>query len=362
MTPRPLPLILAILSAGAAAIHFAAMGEHFALAWTHGAFFAAVGWAQLVWSGAVLVRPSRTVALAGIAGNLLVVAVWAVSRTVGVPFGGPPEPVGVPDGLATGLELLLVCCALMLAERTEHAPLTRAKTALLALMSAGVAAAVGVSTLPAFAGHHHGTAEAAAGTPHEHDGAAPQSQAAPQGHQHGADPQAPPPTKGERAAADVLVAATKREVPKRWPTIDKAMKAGYEVAIDTGGVVHMTNMPWIIDDGELDPTRPESLVFYRKPQGGDILLGAMFIMPPGRPGPAVGGSLTHWHAHNDLCGATKGVVQIKADGTCPSGSTKMPMTPEMLHVWVVDYPDGPFGDATAPALRTAIGNLLAKGA
>lgn len=356
MTPRPLPLILAILSAGAAAIHFAAMGEHFALAWTHGAFFAAVGWAQLVWAGAVLVRPSRTVALAGIAGNLLVVAVWAVSRTVGVPFAGPPEPVGVPDGLATGLELLLVCCALMLADQSESAPLTRAKTALLALMTAGVAAAVGVSTLPAFAGHHHEGTEAAeaagAAVPQNHNN----------NHNHGADPQAPPPTKGERAAADVLVAATKREVPKRWPTIAKATKAGYEVAIDTGGVVHMTNMPWIVDDGELDPTRPESLVFYRKPQGGDILLGAMFIMPPGKPGPAVGGSLTHWHAHNDLCGATKGVVQIKADGTCPTGSTKMPMTPEMLHVWVVDYPDGPFGDATAPALRTAIGSLLAKGA
>lgn len=355
--PAALPLILAVLSAGAAAIHFAVMGDHFALSWTHGAFFAAVGWAQLIWAGAVLVRPGRAVALAGIAGNVLVVAAWALSRTAGLPFGpgaGKPEPAGLPDGLATALELALVCCALILTERAEPSPLTRIKGALVGLMTVLVAAGAAVTALPALAGHTHEggpTAQAA------------QAAEVQQGHQHAADPNAAPPTQGERAAADLLVANTKRELPQRWPTIKAASKAGYEIAIDTGGVIHMTKMAWIVDDREVDPTRPESLVFYRKPQGGDILLGAMFIMSPGKKGPAIGGSLTHWHAHDNLCGAQKGgVVVVKADGTCPSGSSKIPMTPEMLHVWVVDYPDGPFGDATAPALRTAIGTLLAKGA
>lgn len=350
--PAALPLMLATLSAGAAAIHFAVMGQHFALDWTHGAFFAAVGWAQLVWAGAILVRPSRTVALAGVAGNIVVAAIWAVSRTVGMPFGpgaGKPELAGFPDGLATLLEVLVICGALILLDTKEPAPLTVFKGVGIAL----TAAAVGAASLPAVAGHEH--AEPVQVAAQQPGGAAV--------HDHGAVKDSTPPTKGERAAADVLVAATKRELPKRWPSEAAAKKSGFKESIDTGGVVHMTNMAWIIDDRELDPSRPESLVFYRKPGGGEILLGAMFIMAPGKKGPAIGGSLTHWHAHDNLCGAqTGGVVLVKADGSCPQGSSKIPSTPDMLHVWVVDYPDGPFGDATAPALRTAIGALLAKGA
>ncbi len=51
----------------------------------------------------------------------------------------------------------------------------------------------------------------------------------------------------------------------------------------------------------LDPTRPETLVYAESP-GGPILLGAMFQMPEiGEAGPAVGGPLTVWHAHDHVC-------------------------------------------------------------
>ncbi|GAA4067594.1 hypothetical protein [Nonomuraea soli] len=412
------PVALAVLSAGAGAVHFAVLADHFAMSVAHGAFFAAVGWAQLMWALAVLLRPGRALFLAGLAGNAAVAVVWALSRTIGLP-PGRSEPLGVPDVLATLLELAVVSGCAYLADRAPAAvpaaapatpqpatpqpatpqpatpqpatpqpatpqpatPQPSAADGSLRLTGAGllsgvVALAVGAAFLPAFAGHSHaghaapvaagaGDAQAQAAPAHQHEQAAPAGQAADGqtgGEHHHDTPTGPPPTEAERAAADDLVARTAREVPARWPTLAAARKAGFQLSIDTSGVLHMTKPAWIIDDRELDPTRPESLVFYRKPGGGDILLGAMFIMPPGKPGPQVGGSLTRWHAHDNLCSKPAGgVAVVDASGGCPAGTTKMPSTPEMLHVWVVDYPSGPFGDATAPSLRTAIGALLAKG-
>ncbi|MFI6480593.1 hypothetical protein ACIBH1_21890 [Nonomuraea sp. NPDC050663] len=402
------PVALAILSAGAGAVHFAVLADHFAMSVAHGAFFAAVGWAQLMWALAVLLRPGRALLLAGLAGNAAVAVVWALSRTIGLP-PGQSEPLGVPDVLATLLELAVISGCAYLADRAPAATQPSAaatpgaaapavtsaaasgagprRLAGAGLLSGVVALAVGAAFLPAFAGHSHaghaapaaagaGDAQAHAVPAHQHDpaadgqpgagqpadGQAADGQAEPGGGHHHDTPTGPPPTAAERAAADDLVARTAREVPARWPTLAAARKAGFQLSIDTSGVLHMTKPAWIIDDRELDPTRPESLVFYRKPGGGDILLGAMFIMPPGKPGPQVGGSLTRWHAHDNLCSKPAGgVAVVDASGGCPAGTTKMPSTPEMLHVWVVDYPSGPFGDATAPSLRTAIGALLAKG-
>jgi hypothetical protein len=71
------------------------------------AFFVAVAAAQLVWGVVALVRAPRWWLALGAIGNLLVVATWLVSRTVGLPVGeyaGITLPVGFPDSLATALE------------------------------------------------------------------------------------------------------------------------------------------------------------------------------------------------------------------------------------------------------------------
>jgi hypothetical protein len=71
----------------------------------------------------------------------------------------------------------------------------------------------------------------------------------------------------------------------------------------------------------------------------------MYILPGvGHPIPDVGGSLTPWHDHGELCfGAGARIVGV-TDGTtpCPPGSANV-QTPDMLHVWVVPHDDGPFG-------------------
>jgi hypothetical protein len=75
------------------------------------AFFVVVAAAQLVWGAVALARAPRWWLALGAVGNLVVVATWVVSRTVGLPvgeFAGSTLPVGFPDGLATALEAVTV--------------------------------------------------------------------------------------------------------------------------------------------------------------------------------------------------------------------------------------------------------------
>ena len=111
---------LAALSMAAAAIHFAVMGEHFAEYVAYGVFFSVVAWLQASWVVGVIVFPSRPVLFAGLVGNALVVLVWFVSRTTGLPIGpegGTPEPAAFIDVLSTILELAIVAGAATLVLR-----------------------------------------------------------------------------------------------------------------------------------------------------------------------------------------------------------------------------------------------------
>src|SRR2546423_10499185 len=77
---RYLRWLVALFSLAAGGIHFAVSSEHFAQAWTHGTFFVLVAWVQVLFAGWMLLRPSRRLLLGGIAFNLAVIAVWAISR------------------------------------------------------------------------------------------------------------------------------------------------------------------------------------------------------------------------------------------------------------------------------------------
>ena len=92
------------------------------------------------------------------------------------------------------------------------------------------------------------------------------------------------------------------------------------------------------------------------PTGAPILLGAMFLMESGQPGPMVGGCLTQWHVHENLCLADQGgrmVGVVDANGSCPAGSSNR-VTPEMLHVWGIDIPGGPFSEPSGTEIRDSL--------
>src|SRR5215471_5579947 len=123
---------LASLSAGAAAIHFAVIFEHFTEYALYGAFFLVLSWAQLVWAAVVLWRPSRLRLWLwlGAAGNALVVVIYVASRTVGLPVGpdvGHPEPAGGLDVVSVVLEVALIagCVALLWRPSLADRPVRR---------------------------------------------------------------------------------------------------------------------------------------------------------------------------------------------------------------------------------------------
>lgn len=105
--------LVAVLSLLAALIHLWVMQEHLEEWWGYGTFFLDAAIAQGPYSAAVLRWPHRSLLLLlGIGGNLLIVALYLVTRTVGVPIFGPDagevEEVGVTDLSVTMSELAIV--------------------------------------------------------------------------------------------------------------------------------------------------------------------------------------------------------------------------------------------------------------
>jgi hypothetical protein len=111
-------LVAAALSVGAAVIHAIVIPPHLTEALLYGVFFASLAVAQIVWAVLVVARPQRWLLAAGVVGNLFVVALWAVTRTAGIPLGvatGHREAVGVLDTSCCALELGVVACCAWLA-------------------------------------------------------------------------------------------------------------------------------------------------------------------------------------------------------------------------------------------------------
>jgi hypothetical protein len=168
-------------------------------------------------------------------------------------------------------------------------------------------------------------------------------------------------TVAQRSAAERLVADTTGAVANRFPTLQSAKKAGYIVINQTGPLVHVGNPAYFADGHMLDPQRVESLV-YASFGRGSMLLGAMYVAEPTSPqGPLIGGALTSWHIHTNLCvDPTRGTaLNPRADGSCAPGSAIGP-TPQMLHVWTIPYQGGPFADISTPALITAVTSELQR--
>jgi hypothetical protein len=123
--PRPSgPFVaLAIASAGAAATHAAVGPAHFREAAAFGVFFALAAASQAGWAVLLLLRPTRRLLVVGAIGNAAVVALWAVTRTIGLPIGPDPwrpEAIGAADALAAQLEIALTLGASWLLFRSTQ--------------------------------------------------------------------------------------------------------------------------------------------------------------------------------------------------------------------------------------------------
>ena len=154
------------------------------------------------------------------------------------------------------------------------------------------------------------------------------------------------PTAAEQQAADAFYAATVAAVAK-YEDVSVAARHGYDVGTIVGRDYHAANEAYKGDGHIFDPERPENLIYAEGPFG-PVLVGVMFEMDEiGEAGPAIGGPLTVWHAHDHICfsltpPALAGLTS--PFGYCPAGSITMPITNEMIHLWTLPGVPEQYGD------------------
>ena len=381
---RPAPLVLAgMASLGAGAIHAAAIGVHSEHRSAVVAF-TVIAALQVAWGALALTRGGRIVALTGALVSGAALVGWILAKTVGIGFVAgldQAEDIQRADGAAALLAALaLVGCGralvgALLAGSLGPAPTRTRRLApapgLLHGVAAVVTAAVSVAAMVAAGSHSHagGHGEEAAG--HSHGGTG--TEAAAHAHADGAehadgeehaapvalparpyDPTLPIDFSGvdgvspeQQAAAENLVSITLIELPQFADATVAESQGWHSIGDGFTGHEHLIN--WnLIDDGRvLDPDYPESLV-YDTSGGGRRLVSAMFMMPRGTSlddVPELGGPLTQWHIHDNLCfspGENPRVAGVTTvGGACQAPLQKFDPTP-MIHVWIEPHVCGPF--------------------
>jgi hypothetical protein len=370
--------LLAIASAG---IHFGVMGEHAGVSWSHGLFFAVVAWAQLAFAAWIVLRPTRTAAWFGIAGNAAVIAVWVVDRTVGIAIGsdGGAAAVGFVDSLCALLEVgIIVSCVGLLAPSVANQRLGRTAgsigIAVVGVLSIALATA---AFTPAFAeggsgtspdGHDHSAG--AAGAPHDHGGGStsaaepvayngdgfplygtsPCELAGPpaskgqvtdaEGHNHRGPYAQQPVTAAERKAL-MAQQAQARDVALRYPTVKDAEAAGYRMSTVYVPCIgaHYTNTGLV---ARFDPAAPSELLYDGvTPDARIVGLSYLVFSPSGAP-EGFAGPNDLWHQHNfngGLCmrgGVVVGNEQTTKAECAARGGRKVALDGIwMVHDWVV---------------------------
>ena len=340
-------------SLGAGAVHAAAIGvhsEHRQAALT----FTLLAALQLGWGILALTRPGRVLVGLGALLNLGALAGFALAKTNGIPWVDgleEAEAVQTADGLAAGLAAVAVLAALGHLSRRGHHALKG--SALLTGTAALAVAALAVPGMVAAGTHSHSGGHET--TEHAHDATAPGSTAEAEvaavvppkpydpdlpidlGGVEGVTPQ-------QQAAAENLLSATIVALPQ---FADPAAVEGMGfVSIGDGflGHEHYLNAANMNDGRILDPSRPESLVFDTSTTPKK-LVAAMYMLNPGDTlddVPELGGALTQWHVHDNLCFTGPRVTGLTdADGQCPPGSGKGTAVP-MIHVWITPHRCGPF--------------------
>ena len=128
-----------------------------------------------------------------------------------------------------------------------------------------------------------------------------------------------------------------------WFEFSQGLADGYHLL--AGDRRHYVRDEYLFDDAELDCNRPEFLMYYGTPKG-KMLAGLMFyVSRPDRRGPQIGGASTLWHYHiwsKPKC-LIDGLLLVSEarDGRCARGEPRY-RSPEMMHIWFLDHPDGRF--------------------
>ena len=345
-----------LTSVGAGTIHAAAVAahsDHRQAVWA----FTSIAVAQLAWGAAAMARPRRWLAVLGIVLGAAAFTGWALAKSRGISFIDgldEQEPIRFADGLAAGLAIATVIgSAVALVARRRVFPKLLTAAAGIAILGVAAPGTVSAVDHPHDDGHTlpDGTVQVAAVVPpRAYDPSLPIDLGG-----------VPGVTPVQQARAENLLASTVLLLPQ-WADPAYAEANGFfSIGDGITGTEHFLNREFMDDDAMLDPTRPESLVFdVDRATGERTLSAAMFMTTPGMTladVPDIGGALTQWHIHNNLCFNEQGQVRglVNAEGGCDNGLVRGEERP-MIHVWIRPHPCGPFA-----ALEGVGGGQIAEG-
>jgi hypothetical protein len=356
---------MASLAAGA--IHAAAAGAHGETRQAAIAFTVLAA-AQLAWGGFVLVRSHRLLTLAGVALNLAAVGGWVLAKTSGISFIEgleESESIQFADTTAAGLAAVAVVGGVLalvggVAWVRSPRPGLAGVAALAALGLAGPAMVLTGGHAHSSGGHDEAAGGHAAGghatgghemaemaiAPEPYDATLPVNLSGVEGV-----------SAEQQARAEALVTDTLEDLPQfaadgpNQADEERLNELGYYSIGDAGtGFEHFVNWPSFDDEYVLDPNHPESLVFRVTGPNEKTLAAAMFMLRRGDTlddVPDIGGPLTQFHVHQDLCYAGQPNQWVVADVAmppqeCRPGTTRLGEPIPMIHVWIQPHECGPF--------------------
>jgi hypothetical protein len=342
--------ILAALSFAAGVIHLVMVPQHAQEALRTGIGFAVAGWFQLAFGVAVIVKPTRLWVRLGIFANVVFVAIWFLSRTIGLPDwtgDGSVEKTASVDALCVALEIALVVGAVALLLNPKLlARWTRPAIAVGVVIAGIVVATTAVLASPSTAEHAHSHDDAAVGTTghvHDHGGLA-----AATGHVHTESTitydQLPPATK---AQVDQVIAAW----GTRYATAADAQRDGWIKATRSlyGIGAHYVRTNILDSSAPFDAMQPNILLFDG--EGPDAKFAGVSYLVAGKAPKGFAGPYDSWHAHESVCVKGGTIVSLNEPGSTvwysepeciAAGGAVLPLaSDEMLHVWIgPDYIKG----------------------
>jgi hypothetical protein len=167
-------------------------------------------------------------------------------------------------------------------------------------------------------------------------------------------------TPAQQARAENLIAITLLRLPQFADPAVAEARGYFSIGDAATGDEHYVNLEYFTDEHRLNPDFPESLVYQPQKDGSKKLVAAMYMLEPDKTladVPDIGGKLTQWHIHDNLCFTSEGKVAgiSSGPGKCRPGLNSGSQAP-MIHVWIQPHPCGPFA-----ALEGIGGGQIAEG-
>jgi hypothetical protein len=336
----------------AGAIHLVMVPQHAQESMRMGVAFAIAGWCQVAAGAALLTSGRARWLFATIVSNLGFIAVWAVSRSAGLPHwsgDGGKQPASPVDVLCVVLEGLLVVVAIA----TLTAPnllgsMRRALLVVAAVVPVGVMAATTiVLTAPSTAEHVHGSAGAGETAAHVHtDSTAPPVT--------DASGSTVPTTEHTHNESDItyaeLPADTKAQVDAviaiwqdKFPTAADAVAGGWMKATRSlyGIGAHYVRQSGL-EVGTFDMLAPNILLYDG--EGPDAKFAGLSYVVKNTPPEGFAGPYDVWHAHSAVCligGVVSSLIEENSDvwlseSDCLGrGGRLLPLgADQMMHLWI----------------------------